>query len=91
MNTLLILAAIGTVAGGMGGALTNGLDGFILGSCGGFVLGVITWVTETMPSTRVQELNTDQLRVEFRRIVPTAYEQTITPYEQHSERVQSPK
>lgn len=91
MTTLLILAAIGTIAGGMGGALTNGVDGFILGACGGFVLGVITWVTDTMTGERPQELNSDQLLAEFQRIMPAAYEQTAAPYEQHSERLHSPK
>jgi|GEM_PF-3005172 len=87
MNTLLILAAIGTLAGGMGGALTNGLDGFILGGCGGFVLGVMAWVTEHMAGTQVQELNSDQLLTEFPRMMPKAYDQTSPQYEQRGERV----
>ncbi len=90
MNTLLILAAIGTIAGGMGGALTNGVDGFILGGCGGFVLGVIAWVTENMASTHVQELNSDQLLAEFHRIMPTAYDGKAAHYEQQSKRAHLP-
>ncbi len=90
MNTLLILAAIGTVAGGMGGALTNGLDGFILGGCGGFVLGVIAWVTDNMAGTPAQELNSDQLLTEFQRMMPTAHEGTATHHEQQNACAHSP-
>lgn len=89
MNTLLILAAIGTMAGGMGGALTNGLDGFILGGCAGFVLGVMAWVTDNLAVTPVPELNSDQMLTEFQRMIPKAYDQTSPQYEQHRERVHS--
>lgn len=65
MITLLILATIGAIAGGIGGAFTNGLNGFILGGCAGFILGVVTWITDSMAENRRQELHSDQFMSEF--------------------------
>ncbi|MEZ4734307.1 MAG: hypothetical protein R3E79_45025 [Caldilineaceae bacterium] len=89
MITLLSLAAIGAIAGGIGGALTNGFDGFVLGGSAGFVLGVMTWITENMAEQRVQELHPDQLVHEFQRTNPPFYEQPAMRYQSPDERSRS--
>lgn len=86
MITLLILAAIGAVAGGIGGALTNGLDGFVLGGSAGFVLGVVTWITENIAEQRIQELHPDHLVHEFQRTTPSFYDQPATRHQPPDER-----
>lgn len=90
MITLLILAAIGALAGGMGGALTNGLEGVVLGGSAGFVLGVVAWVTETMAEHRMQALHADQLSNEFNYTNPSIYEQPAARAQPYNERSRSP-
>ncbi|MBX3013987.1 MAG: hypothetical protein KF832_20870 [Caldilineaceae bacterium] len=89
MITLLILATIGAIAGGLGGALTNGLDGFVLGSCAGFVLGVVAWVMDNMAEQRVQTANAESLLPEFQPQVPPTYEQPAVYPAQSNERIHS--
>ncbi len=90
MMTLLILATIGAMAGGLGGALTNGLDGSVLGGCAGFVLGVVAWITDHMAEHRGQELQPEPLINEFPRTAPAGYEQPITYHPEPTEQVRSP-
>lgn len=90
MITLLILATIGALAGGMGGALTNGFEGVVLGGSAGFVLGVVAWVTETMAEHRTQALHADQLSNEFNCPNPSIYEQPAARAQPYNERSRSP-
>lgn len=78
MISLLILAMIGAVSGGVGGALTNGLDGFMLGSCAGFILGVVAWITDSMAEQRKQELRTDQSPPKFDQTAAPVYDQATS-------------
>lgn len=93
MTTLLILATIGAIAGGLGGALTNGLDGLVLGACAGFVLGVIAWIADNIAAQRTPQVHPDQLFNEFQRSVqrniPPSHEQPVA-YQKPSEHTQSP-
>ncbi|MEZ4859996.1 MAG: hypothetical protein R3C14_01755 [Caldilineaceae bacterium] len=75
MGALMILAILGTISGGVGGALTNGVDGLVLGGSAGFVLGVLAWMTDNMTGRRTHELASDQILEELSRSMAAAQEQ----------------
>lgn len=70
MMSLLILATIGAISGGVGGALTNGLNGFMVGGCAGFILGVVAWITDNMA---------EQKRAQHVNQFPSDFDQSATP------------